>query len=95
MENSIFAYITVGFWFSIIYDVLLSIIDLIREEAWRIRDYERIIYYLVSNNEKVAFDDKDVDNIHCAVSREEKRINKRNKIIWRKEKILSFFKKEE
>lgn len=92
MNNEVFVYILIGVIFSAIYDIILGIANFLREEAWRVIDYEKIIYCLYTG-QKFLFDREDLKNIAFAISRYDKQKKKDEKINQRIEKVKSFFKK--
>ena len=77
-----------GMIFNMINDVISSLIDYLREKAWRVSDYEEVIYnYLGSYDGKDAEEKEIIINAHLEHT---KRMNKRKNL----DKFLSKFRKK-
>ena len=78
IEKYTFSLIMLGFLISILYEIIISVCTFIREQAWLVGDYEKIIYYSFFD---ISIDD--VEKVMKACSNYEsylKRKDKRDKI---------------
>lgn len=94
MKEEIFVYIFIGMLFWSIYDIILSLINFINNEAHLNLKYAKIIYYL-SIDEVEPFDARDYEILNHAKNEYLKSLEREERRIKIKNKIKSFFKKGE
>ena len=68
----------VGIMFSILQDLIFSIIDYLREKSWKVLDYERIIVKNLKPRDVDTIEDKEI--VFNAINNHEKREIKRKNL---------------
>ena len=82
----IFGFI-IGMVFNMIQDIIMSLIDYLREKAWRVNDYEKVIYEHVGSWDGDDAEEKEIiNNAHVEY---EKRLQKRKNL----DKFLNKFRR--
>jgi len=66
-----------GIIFTMFYNIILSLTNYITEKAWKINDYERILYKTYNDEQ---YNEKDIECMGQAVLNYKKRLDKRKKI---------------
>ena len=91
-----FIFISIGGFWSIFYDIICSFCAYIQEKAWRVSDYEKIIYKLNELNNlnflNLDFEEKEV--YYNAIDSYNKRLRKLKNMEKLKNKIANLFKKK-
>ena len=78
INNFIFVIFILGVLFNMLQDLIMSIIDYLNEKAWKVRDYERIIYMNLTPYDVVLVEDKEI--VFNAIKNYEKREIKRKNL---------------
>jgi hypothetical protein len=76
INNFIFSIFVSGILFNMLQDLIMSIINYLNEKAWKVRDYERIIYMNLTPYDVVL--DKEI--VFNAIKNYEKREIKRKNL---------------
>ena len=74
----------IGIIFNMIQDIIISLIDYLQEKAWRVKDYEKIIYEYLNTYDVYTDEEKEI----IATAR-----NNYNKKLKKRKKIDNFFNK--
>lgn len=78
INNFIFGIFILGILFNMLQDLIMSITDYLREKAWRVRDYERIICMNLRPYDVDTIEDKGI--VCNAIKNYEKREIKRKNL---------------
>lgn len=77
-NNFIVGIFVLGVLFNMLQDLIMSIIDYLREKAWKVRDYERIIFMNLRPYDIDTIEDKEI--VCNAINNYEKRETKRKNL---------------
>jgi len=77
----------IGMVFNMIQDLITSLMNYLNEKAWRVRDYERILY---RTYEDIKYDEEDIECMGEAVINYKKRLQKRENL----DKFLNKFRRK-
>lgn len=78
---------TLGIMFNMMQDLIMSLINYLNNKAWRVNDYERILY---KTYEDIKYDDKDIECMGQAIVNYKKYLNQKEK----REKFLNKFRRK-
>lgn len=78
IDKLIFNAFILGLIFNMLQDLIMSIIDYLREKAWKVRDYERIIYMNLRPYDIDTIEDQEI--VCNAINNYEKRETKRKNL---------------
>lgn len=78
INNFIFGIFILGILFNMLQDLIMSITNYLNEKAWKVRDYERIIFMNLKPYDVDTIEDKEI--VFNAIKNYEKREIKRKNL---------------
>ena len=78
INNFIFSIFVSGVLFNMLQDLIMSITNYLNEKAWKVRDYEKIIYMNLRPYDIDTIEDKEI--VFNAIKNYEKRETKRKNL---------------